>query len=242
MHPIADSLSQLGLSGQESAVYLAALELGFSSISDIAKKAGIKRPTTYYIIEELLKKNLVSRAPKGKRIFYLAERPQNLLHNLREQEERLMTLMPQLEAIQNSASNKPNIRFFEGKAGIHAIYKEMFGAHHHLCAIGSLERIMQVITPEDNAGYFKVLRAKGGKIRDLLDDSREARAYIKSAYRKGLGPAKHLPKDFQMGTDVLIAGNKVSLISCSAMVGLLIDNAEIAQTQRQMFEFMWKHL
>ncbi|MEK7106984.1 MAG: helix-turn-helix domain-containing protein, partial [Patescibacteria group bacterium] len=67
MHPISDSLSQLGLSGQESAVYLAALELGFSSISDIAKKAGIKRPTTYYIVDELIKKNLVSRAPKGKR-------------------------------------------------------------------------------------------------------------------------------------------------------------------------------
>ena len=89
---------------------------------------------------------------------------------------------------------------------------------------------------------LKMFRERGGKIRDLLDDSAEARAYAKSAYRKGLGPAKYLPKDFKMGTDMLIAGDKVSLISYSAMVGLLIENAEIAQTQKQTFEFMWKHL
>lgn len=242
MASLSDSLAELGLSKQESVAYLAALELGFSSISDIAKKAGIKRPTTYYIIEELVKKNLISRAPKGKRMFYLAERPQNLLRNIRAQEERLVNLMPQLESLQKSARNRPNIRFFEGKDGIRAIYKEIFNTHHKMSAIGSLERIMQVITPEENAGFFKMFRERGGKIRDLLDDSAEARAYAKSAYRKGLGPAKYLPKDFKMGTDMLIAGDKVSLISYSAMVGLLIENAEIAQTQKQTFDFMWKHL
>jgi HTH-type transcriptional regulator, sugar sensing transcriptional regulator len=242
MASLSDSLAELGLSAQESATYLAALELGFSSISDIAKKASIKRPTAYYIIEELIRKNLISRAPKGKRVFYLAERPQNLLHNIRRQEERLVNLMPELEALQKSAHNRPNIRFFEGKEGICAIYNEIFNTHNKMLAIGSLERIMTVITPEENTGFFNMLRNQGGKIRDLLDDSKEARAYIKSAYRKGLGPAKYLPKDFKFGTDMLIAGDKISLVSYSAMVGLLIDNAEIAQTQRQTFEFMWKHL
>lgn len=242
MISLSDSLVGLGLSKQESAVYLAALELGVSSISDIAKKAIIKRPTTYYIIDELMRKNLITKAPKGKRILYHAERPQNLLHNVRMQEEQLITLMPQLEAMQKTARNRPSIRFFEGKEGIIAIYNEMFDTHQKMYALGSLENIMNIITHEDNAKYFAIFRAKGGKIYDLLENSAEAKRYLKAGYRKGLGPAKFLPADFKFGTDMLIVGNKVSLISYSALVGLIIDNEQIAQTQRNTFEFIWKHL
>src|SRR3990167_6164573 len=98
MTELVDTVAELGLTKQESAVYLAALETGFSSISDIDKKAGIKRPTTYYIVDELIKKNLISRAPKGKRTFYIAEHPNTLLANLRAQEDRLMSQLPLLES------------------------------------------------------------------------------------------------------------------------------------------------
>lgn len=242
MSALTDSLAGLGLSKQESAVYVAALGLGVASISDIAKNAGIKRPTTYYIIDDLMSKGLVIRAPRGRRTYYEAQRPQNLLLNARRQEEGLIALMPQLESIQKTARNRPNIRFFEGKSGILTIYREMFDSHQKMYALGSLENIMSVITPEDNAEYFNVFRSKGGKIIDLVEDSPEARKYLKADYRKGLGPAKFLPKDFKFGTDMLIVGNKVSLISYSTLVGLIIDNEQIAQTQRQTFEFMWKHL
>ena len=236
------SLSELGLSEQESAVYLATLELGASSISDIAKKAGVKRPTAYYVIDGLMNKNLISKAPRGRRTLYIAEPPSRLLANLRVQEEKLVNLLPRLESLQNSAGNKPRVRFYESKEAIDALYNEIFKTHKKMLAMGSIQSISDFFSYEEIAAWFRILRDEGGKIYDLLDSSEGARKYSKAAYRKGLGPIKYLPKDFKMGTDTLIVGDQVLLISYSSMIGVLIENAEIAQTQRQMFEFMWKHV
>ncbi|MDO8521774.1 MAG: helix-turn-helix domain-containing protein [bacterium] len=238
----ASSLSELGLSQQETVVYLATLELGASSISDIAKKAGIKRPTAYYVIDGLMNKNLISKAPRGKRILYIAEPPSRLLANLRVQEEKLINVLPRLESLQNSAGNKPKVRFYEGREGIGALYTEIFKTHKKILAMGSLQNVSEIFPYEETATWFRFLRDHGGKIYDLLDSSEDAKKYAKAAYRKGLGPIKYLPADFKMGTDMLIVDDQVLLISYSSMIGVLIENADIAQTQRQAFEFMWKHL
>jgi len=242
MTELVDTVAELGLTKQESAVYLAALETGFSSISDIAKKAGIKRPTTYYIVDELIKKNLISRAPKGKRTFYIAEHPNKLLANIRSQEDKLMSALPLLEALSKSAGNKPRIRFYEGKEGIKTIYNEVFKTHKKLLAIGSMRDILKYFSYAETAEWFKIMSDEGGKIYDLVDDTPETRKYAKAEYRKGHGPLKYLPAGFKMGTDTIISGNKIALISYSSLIGVLIENDEIAQTQKQTFEFMWKHL
>jgi len=238
----ASSLPELGLSEQEGAVYLATLQLGASSISDIAKKAAIKRPTAYYVIDGLMDKNLMSKAPKGRRTLYIAEPPSRLLANLRAQEEKLVNVLPRLESLQNSAGNKPRVRFYESREAIDALYNEIFKTHRKIFAMGSMQSISDFFSYEEIAAWFRLLRDEGGKIYDLLDSSEGARKYSKAAYRKGLGPIKYLPKDFKMGTDTLIVGDQVLLISYSSMIGVLIENAEIAQTQRQMFEFIWEHL
>src|SRR3989338_441523 len=238
----ASSLPELGLSEQESAVYLATLELGASSISDIAKKAGVKRPTAYYVIDGLMNKNLISKAPRGRRTLYIAEPPSRLLANLRVQEEKLVNLLPRLESLQNSAGNKPRVRFYESKEAINTFYNEIFKTHRKILAMGSMQSISDFFSYEEIAAWFRLLRDEGGKIHDLVDDTPETRKYAKAEYRKGHGPLKYLPAGFKMGTDTIISGNKIALISYSSLIGVLIENDEIAQTQRQMFEFIWKHL
>ncbi|MCX6739840.1 MAG: hypothetical protein NTZ49_01260 [Candidatus Parcubacteria bacterium] len=64
-------LTNLGLNDKESKVYLACLELGTSSILEIAKKSGVNRGTIYYIIEELKQKQLISQTTKKKRYYML---------------------------------------------------------------------------------------------------------------------------------------------------------------------------
>lgn len=60
---IADVLQKIGLQQKESAVYLALLELGTADVSGIAKKAGIKRPTCYLVLDDLKNRGLVSGKP-----------------------------------------------------------------------------------------------------------------------------------------------------------------------------------
>ena len=65
-------LQKIGLSDKDAEVYLACLELGTQPASVIARKAGLKRPTTYLILEGLLKRGLVSEYT-GSNVKYLAK-------------------------------------------------------------------------------------------------------------------------------------------------------------------------
>ncbi len=64
-----EKLKKLGLTEKEAVIYINALSLGTFSVSSIAQKTGIKRPTCYIILDELIKKNLVTRVPRAKKPF-----------------------------------------------------------------------------------------------------------------------------------------------------------------------------
>ena len=71
-------IEQLGYSPAEASVYLAALELGASSATDIAKKARIPRTSVNLIIAALNKKGLISAYIQRKRKIWSAENPEKL--------------------------------------------------------------------------------------------------------------------------------------------------------------------
>ena len=74
----SDVLASLGISKKAANVYLAALALGTASVQDIARKVGIKRPTAYLHIEELLRYGILEKVPYNKRFYYRAADPQFL--------------------------------------------------------------------------------------------------------------------------------------------------------------------
>ena len=82
-------LQNLGLSEKEAKIYLASLELGPETVQNIAKKAGINRPTTYLQIESLKEKGLISEFQRGKKTFYAPESPNRLLSMLGTFEKEL---------------------------------------------------------------------------------------------------------------------------------------------------------
>ena len=56
---IVESLTKFGLSAKEAAVYKAIFELGRSTATSIAERAGINRSTAYVVLESLLKEGLL---------------------------------------------------------------------------------------------------------------------------------------------------------------------------------------
>jgi len=119
-------LRKLGLKEKEVSVYLAALELSFTSVQNIAKQAGLSRPTVYEIIKELIKKGLLREikrqgAVRGERTYFAAESPDNLLGLLRvqkrevkEKEREFIRIISALRAKYN-LTGQSEIRTFEGE-------------------------------------------------------------------------------------------------------------------------------
>ncbi len=126
---IAEQLQSLGLHPNETKVYLALLELGQGTVSDISKAATLNRTTGYDILERLSLYGLASRTTLGtKKTIYVAEAPFRLkqyLENKKHQAEKRLAdvgeLLPDLQGLYKK-ENKPVIKFFEGWDGIKNIY------------------------------------------------------------------------------------------------------------------------
>src|SRR3989344_5601969 len=90
-------LEDAGLTKTEAKIYLALLELGPSLAGEITKKSGIHRRSVYDAIERLIEKGLVSYMKTNNRKYFEAVKPDRLLDILREKEENIKSIIPELE-------------------------------------------------------------------------------------------------------------------------------------------------
>lgn len=114
-------LETLGFNRKEVDVYLAVLQSGKVSASDIARKTGINRTTVYSVSKELMKKGVI-REDLGKKTRYLVALPPSELTSLTEKEERRLlekkrmieNAIVQLEPLTKGAAFAiPKITFIE---------------------------------------------------------------------------------------------------------------------------------
>src|SRR3989338_4407031 len=89
----------LGLSEDQTKVYLAALELGQASMQDLADKSGVKRTSIYNFIKELIAKGLIVTAKKRKRTVYSAIHPNQLIELEKSRLSELHRVLPELLAV-----------------------------------------------------------------------------------------------------------------------------------------------
>jgi len=244
---IESILSKLGLNKKEIEIYLAAMQLGPATISEVAKKADIKRPTAYLVIESLLKKGLISIIRKKQKTYYVPERPRKILTMLRARERELEQSLPELEALFNITKAKPIIKIYEGLEAVNYIYDLMYS---HLnkkeealfyTAIGDLVECC----PAAYYAYQNRLKQKNDyKIRELNYGDSRGIAYAKKM-KKTLGK-NHLircldPKLKFQNTDFLIFGNQLFLFSFKEDIFVVqIEHKDIANSFRILFEWAWQ--
>ena len=115
---INEALRAFGLSDKEIRIYLAALELGTAKANQIAEKSFSERTYTYQILRELQVKGLVSTIIKSGIKYFEVASPDNILSLLKEKEEKINLVLPQLNAMYKIYNQKPKIQVFEGRQGI----------------------------------------------------------------------------------------------------------------------------
>ena len=237
---LLNNLEKLGLNQKEAKVFLAILELGESQISAIAKKSQVKRPTAYYIIEELEKRGYINKIIKGKRFFYKTTHPRNFLNDLDKQKKAFESILPQLEILFYRQNTQPKIKFFEGKNGLKQIYEEMLSTPKNIYTIFSFDDFLKVFNDSDNKYFFEILRKNGGRLHDLVIQTTLAKQSVKQEkYRQGVAKIKFLPEDLIIKTDFLVRDNKLAIISFDSLIGLIIDDENVATSQKNLFKYLW---
>lgn len=237
-----EELKSIGLDEKQAKIFLASLELGPATISDISRRSKIKRSTVYNLIDPLLQQNLMSKIPQKKRVLYQAKPPRRILSLLEEKRRDFEKLLPRLESLHNSQGSRPRVRFYEGREGIIEAYREIFTTSKKIYSIASVEDVLNTLGHKEASILFGLLRKNGGKLFDLLRPSEATKDYSKQEYTKGLNVIKILPSDFEIQIDIITSGNKTAFFSFKSLIAVIIEDENIAKSQQQLLKYIWKSI
>jgi len=165
--PIELELRKLGLNEKEVKVYLAGLELGASSVKNIAQKIKIPRPTVYEIITSLEKKGLFAEVKQKKKRYFLAQSPTQILRFLRiqkreieEKEREFIRIISALEA--KYSKEKEGFKVYKGKEGLKAISEII--SFTSVPQIFIINPKLNPISVKERKKIFQLIKKRLGKI------------------------------------------------------------------------------
>lgn len=245
---IVNILKKLGLTEKQAEVYVAMLELGEAGMTQIAKKANLKRPTVYLIIDELNILGLAGEIIKGKKKFYSAVHPKRLVELTNFRFKQAENILPELVALQKT-SGKPKVQMLEGVAGVRIAYQEAFALLNNKeegLWLGDITFMVEHF-PELLAEYnILIKKIRDPHIRELIYGGEKSKKWVEDMQSKI--PKNHcvkyagVGKDFGM-TDQFIIGDKIITFSLGTEIFVtIIESKEIAQSQRALFEIAWKEI
>ncbi|MDC7124593.1 MAG: helix-turn-helix domain-containing protein [Spirochaetales bacterium] len=239
-----NELMNAGLSGKQATVYLALLNTGKASATQLARETGIKRTSIYDITAELLQRGIIAVNNKDARgRYFYALDPENLKEKPRETLNVIDKILPDLISIYESSPEKPGVRFFEGAAGLKKIHEE-------LLEVKSGEYF-----------YFDV----GIKMIDLLGAD-YLKNFVKRRVERGIWSNSIRLKDAEVDVDFLKGGednlrnvrffpelsrtdfismyiydNKLGIASSRKEgYGIIIKSDELASSMKIIWDMVWK--
>jgi sugar-specific transcriptional regulator TrmB len=233
-------LRSLNLSDDQLAVYLATLELGQASIQALSKKSGVKRPTIYHFLPQLLERGLIQETRKHKRNVYTALHPNQLVELEKVRIKELEQLVPELSAIYNKSTTKPRVTFFAGVEGIKEALTDFIRLKQPM--IGWADFSFRQSVMKDFFDMFADIRAKHEiTYQAITRDTPEAREWAEKNNR-------HL-RDFKyidcepFNTETLVYGDHVMFLSYQQHAfAVVIEDTNVAATLRIAWQQLWDRL
>jgi len=238
---LAKALENLGFSLKETAVYLACLELGSGGLTRITKKAGLPKSTTADILKSLSHRGLINIYIKKRRRHFSIIDPKILQEKVKRQENILNEVLPELLAVFNLPTEKPRVRFYEGRLGFRLLLDEVLNEAKELIAIGSAQELFGFLP--DFFPQFSEERARRNiPLRILFKDSPKAR-------ERQVRDINDLRQSKLIKTDIPFSAlfwhwrDKLAMVSFKKDFSIVvIEDPEIAQTFKAIFELIWSVL
>ncbi len=238
-----DILKQLGLSENETAIYLALLSNGSLSVYEIASKTGIYRPNVYDKLETLLKKGLVSYVIKNSKKYFIAAEPEKIEEYLNEEtdkikknKEKLKTILPQLSAMAILPKMPTKVEVFEGKEGLKVFLLDIIRTAKEVMITGIDDTKYNEALPTFMPKYFEELKAR--KIKERVITADRSGVF---QFNNPTTTYRFLSEKEFNPTNTFIYSNKVAIVSWDFPPTIIrIENKNMANTYRQHFEHLWK--
>ena len=248
MDKVETFLKNMGLSEKEATIYLAGLKAGPILASQVSRKTGFTRQHTYDLLKVLEQKGFLSKLGKNYGQRFVMEDPKNLKNvigrqksKLEKLEEKLNTLLPEMESFYSSKGIVPKIKFFEEIEGIKELYEDMLNCrskeHYYL---GSLKEMSAVVGEE----YFSnmVARRIEKKIhsKSIRTKAHESGNEFYEEEKTHNREVRYTPEDVKYLQTMVLYDEKVAVISSQREnFGFVVESEEFYATMKILFDSLW---
>jgi len=232
-------LTNLGLNDKEAKVYLSCIKIGTAPVSKIAEDSKLNRVTTYDILEKLKKRGLVSHFTKKKTAYFTSISPDVLVDEFERRTNDLRKSLPALKRLTGETVH-PRVRYFEGLEGIKIIYADTLSSKTDILNYSNSHEI-RARWPNYDKEYVAKRAAKQIFLKEICPKDEEGEI-VKANDKKYHRKTKLIPKEnFDFTNEINIYDDKVSIVSFKdELIGMIIESAEIASSQRAIFNLLWK--
>ncbi len=252
----ATELRKLGLTSTEARVYLALVELGAASPSEITRRSGVYRTLVYEALDRLLEKGLASfvSGEKNKKYFQASdpsaleamveEEEKNFSREIEEKKRLLGKTVPELEQL-FAKTTKPAAKIFVGLRGVRIVFRDILASlkkgDEELCFIANFEgrELTGVAIPK----LLHSLAKKGVHYRGIYDGRQKTiEEAAKSAMQNRGAAVRVLPPEYASPTTIHVYGGKTAILLYSKhdLICVVVENKEIADGFRKNFNALWR--
>lgn len=240
-----EALQTTGLNEKEAAVYTALLQLGRASAYSVSVKSGLKKPTTYVILEQLIEKGMAQRVPRVIKQLYFANSPEQVFAVAQEKLEVAKQKLPELMAMARVDENKVSTVFYEGMAGMKKLMEYGFKEHEGKEMLGFFATDKDL--KSELSDYFKKEWASEQKKRNITMRGIAPRDPSLTEYRKtdeqyGRNIRAISAKEYSSEVAITVLGDIVKIEDYKNLQGIAIENQDVAKAFTQVFEMLWKRI
>ena len=237
-------LQEFGLSGKEARVYVALLELAEASASNIAQKSGVKRATTYVVLDSLKEMGLVSTYNQDGTTQYVASSPDTLKKIVEDKKSKwskkrdeLDSFLPELQSLHNTEASKPAIRFFEGEESLFTSYNDFLSSSPNnndesIKYFFSRDKLQDVMDKEKLDNFAELRHKKGLEAEVIYNLPGRKIKNLTNTEAIKVGQNK-----FPISIDLEIYGDSVFISTLEEpLSAILIKNQSVANSLKTMFK------
>jgi len=238
-----EALNRIGLTKNNRKVYLALVDSGESTVSNLVKKTGMHRSYIYDILDKLIDLGLVGFIIKNNKKYFEVSAPEKLIEmleakeqDIRKSKEDINHILPQIKERIKSNIEKQEARIFIGKEGIKSILEDILAKKKDFFGFGA-------------EGKFKDI------FKWYFDNWQKRRTKLKISYKiiyneklKEQRPTKEqklieirfLPEKYEFPATTIVYENKVAILLWDTNpIGFVIESKEIVKSFLSYFELLW---
>ena len=236
-------LQNIGLTENESSIYLELVKESSITAYQIAKRTNIKRPTVYVTLEELRQKGLVLKVPHAKKQLFIARDLEEYLEEKEQKLAQVRTAMPAIKQLRRQ--NQPKVLFYEGEKqvidSLQYRLEDMRGKEFVSFYGKWRESTTNLYKAFEKWDAETLTRGISFKVTTAIKAQQEYFKDLRQKFPNQLRVKDVDPETHPIDVFIEIGDGFIRIIDGAQMQAVIIDNQKIADSLKQIMLMNWQN-